>query len=326
MKKSIGPVIAAKLTIVFLVIALLVLVVPWVLPRPGLDGTIPERPFPDSRFADIGGVRMHWRERLPARRDGQALVVLLHGFGASGFSWRHTLDTLEADGHAVIAPDVPPFGYSERTASGPEWPALVLGVADRVRPGSDLVLVGHSMGAGVAADVAAMAPDRVRQIVMVDGTPALRRGGGYTSRLLAVPSFARAAEVFAAWRLVKKDAIAGLLESAFGRAPTEEELDGYFRPLTIPGTYPILLRRLAQRGAPDDAWAKSPTSVVWGEHDDWVPRQHADKLLAAHPEFSPIRVIAGAGHNPMDTHPDALNRLLIELIRDWQPAPTGDGQ
>lgn len=308
--------VARKLIFVGLTIVLLVLVVPWLLPRPGLDGTIPELPFADSRFAQVEGIRMHWRERQPEPDNNRPLIVLLHGFGGSSFSWRHTLESLEREGHPVIAPDVPPFGYSERTAGGPGWPELVIGVVDHVRPGVDMVLVGHSMGAGVAANIASRVPERVRQIIMVDGTPGLRRPPGRMSWVMQVPSFARAAEVFAAWQLVDQEAISEMLASAFGRPATDEELQGYFRPLTVPGTYPALLRRMAQRGTPGQAWSDVPTALIWGENDEWVPRARADALVDTYPKIAPIRTIEGAAHNPMDTHPEALDRLLLELLRD----------
>ena len=300
-------------------------ILPWLLPRPGIDGTIPDLPFSDSQFGSIKGIRMHWRQRLPENAADRPLVVLIHGFGGSGFSWRHTLDALERVGYPVIATDLPPFGYSERTGTGPDWPALVLAVADQVGAEQPLVLIGHSMGAGVAADLAARVPDRVRLLVMVDGTPGLRRDDSGWSWAFKLPPIGRAAEVFAAWRLVDPDTISDMLSSAFGRPPTTAELQGYYAPLTIPGTYPALLRQLARRQDPAEGWARVATTLVWGEHDRWVPIERAHRLLERHPEFLPLRVVDDAAHNPMDTQPESLNSLLIELISGQFPLPAARG-
>lgn len=304
-----------KLLVALAALASIALALPWLLPRPGLDGTIPERPFPDSRFDEVEGVRLHWRERGSERAgERAALVVLVHGFGGSAFSWRHTLDSLEASGYAAIAPDLPPFGYSERAAEGPDWVSLVHALIDRSGSGGPLVLVGHSMGARVAAEVAARIPARVRKLILVDGTPDLGGAPRAFAWALSIPSVGRAAEVFAAWRLLDRRALRGLLASAFGRAPTDEELAGYTAPLTVPGTYPALLRRMAARTRASAGDLPVPTAVVWGERDEWVPVAHAERLVERRPEAGPIRIVPGAGHNPMETHPEAFHALLLELI------------
>ncbi|NBB92586.1 MAG: alpha/beta fold hydrolase [Gammaproteobacteria bacterium] len=173
--------------IILVIVALLGLaaIVPYLLPKPNLNGRIPDQPFDDSRFGQIDGIRLHWRERRV--EDSPALVVLLHGYGASAFSWRHTLDALEAAGYHAVAPDLPPFGYSERTADGPDWPALVTALADRVAPDAPLILVGHSMGVGVGSDVAARLPGRVERLIMVDGVPNIGRNRGPVGWFLALP-------------------------------------------------------------------------------------------------------------------------------------------
>jgi pimeloyl-ACP methyl ester carboxylesterase len=307
-----------KLVLVLILIALpaLALASPWFVPRPGLDGTIPEQPFADSRFAAVDGVRLHWRQRLVDAPDDRALVVLLHGFGGSTFSWRHTLDALEDAGHPAIAVDLPPFGYSQRTGLGPSWGELVRGLAERVAPGRELVVVGHSMGAGVAAEIAAAVPGRVRQLVFVDGTPGLRRPAGIPfAWALYIPSVRRALDSWAAWKLVDEDNIRRLLASALGRAPSDDELAGYFHPLTIPGTYPSLLVRMNQReGGVPEGWDRVPLAVVWGGRDDWVDIDRIRPWIADHPELRAFDTIAEAGHNPMDTHPDAFNDWLLAQL------------
>lgn len=78
-----------------LALLMLALLIPYLLPRPGIDGVIPEQPFADSRFAQVEGIRLHYRARLNAADPERALVVLVHGFGGSAFSWSDTLDALE---------------------------------------------------------------------------------------------------------------------------------------------------------------------------------------------------------------------------------------
>jgi pimeloyl-ACP methyl ester carboxylesterase len=293
------------------------LIAPGFVAAAGTGGEIPDKPFGDSRFETVDGVRVHWRERIPAAPGDRPLVVLIHGFGGSAFSWRHTLEALEQAGYPCVAVDLPPFGYSERTGEGPSWAELVAGVADRVAPGRPLKLVGHSMGAGVAAEVAAAAPDRVELLVLAAGTPGLRgTDSGWFSLALDAAPVREAIEAWARWQLLDETSFKNSLASAFGREPTEAEIEGYRQPLTIPGTFTALLARLERRegGAPE-GWQQVPLAVVWGENDRWVPIDRIRPWLEDHPNLQAFDTLAEAAHNPMDTHPEAFNDWLIEQLQ-----------
>lgn len=292
------------------------LALPWALPRPGLDGQIPEQPFADSRFAEVDSVRLHYRWREPEASD-EALVVLLHGFGGSAFSWRDTQLALEQAGLRSMAIDLPPFGYSQRSGIGADWASLVAGLVDQIDPDARLFVVGHSMGAGVAARLAARHPDRLERLILVAGTPTMgaRNQGPGLWLVNRTPALGRWAEVLAAHRLVNEDNISEMLASAFGRAPSADELTGYYHPLTIPGTYPALLRRMELESSQDAAgWDQVPTVLIWGEDDRWVPLSVGQTLIDRHPELE-IHVMPGAGHNPMDTEVEAFNALLVRAVR-----------
>lgn len=296
-------------------VLLAVMIVPWLLPRPGLIGEIPEQPFSDSRFAEIAGVRLHHRARQLDVGSEKPLVILLHGFASSTFAWRHTLDALGHNGHPVVAVDLPPFGYSERNGAGSDWPDLIIGLSDTLAPDRTWIVVGHSMGAAVAAEMAARRPDQVAELVFVAGTPGMNRRinrlGLWATR---IPSVARAMEVLIAHHAITEDNVFELLQSAYGREPSTEEFEHYYRPLSIPGTYPALIRRLADRPRePDESWQTKPVTVIWGEQDQWVPLRVGQDFLEHHPDARFI-LMESVGHNPMETHPSEFNRHLFERL------------
>jgi 2-hydroxy-6-oxonona-2,4-dienedioate hydrolase len=291
------------------------LALPWLLPRPGLDGQIPDQPFTDSRFAEVESVGLHYRWRAPDQPE-EPLIVLLHGFGGSAFSWRDSLDVFEQAGYRTMAIDLPPFGYSQRVGGGTDWASLVTGLVDQIDPDARLIVIGHSMGAGVAARLAARQPDRIERLIMVAGTPTTgARGQGSGLRLVnRVPALGRWAEILAAHRLVNEANIRDMLASAFGRAPSEQELAGYFHPLTIPGTYPALLKQLELESEQDSAgWDQVPTRLIWGEEDGWVPLGVGQALAERYPGLQ-LQIMPGAGHNPMDTEAEAFNRILVDAL------------
>ena len=99
--------------VVILLIALLV--GPLFVPVPPLTGTVEAATLvdADSRFVDLplgsDTLSVHYKE---AGDPGRSLV-LLHGFGASLFSWREVMAPLAAT-NQVIAFDRPAFGLTER--------------------------------------------------------------------------------------------------------------------------------------------------------------------------------------------------------------------
>lgn len=95
-----------------------------------------------------------------------AAVVLIHGWGGTGASWRPIREHLH--GRPVVAPDL--LGHGSRT--GEAWPSVtVRDLAEDVAAdlgGRPVVLVGHSMGGQVALDLALRWPERVAGVVVVD--------------------------------------------------------------------------------------------------------------------------------------------------------------
>jgi len=93
------------------VIIALLLVVPFLIPVPPLENTVPAESLadPDSKFIEVNGVNVHYK----SYGQGEPAFILLHGFGASLFSWRDVTAPLSEYG-TVIAYDRPAFGLTKR--------------------------------------------------------------------------------------------------------------------------------------------------------------------------------------------------------------------
>ena len=168
--------------IIALVAFLLLLIGPLLYPVPTLKGTVPERDLadPESRFAEINGLTVHYTEM----GEGEPVFILLHGFGASEFSWREVGEPLSREGRVIVY-DRPAFGLTERPMPG-EWTGtnpysvqgnieLLDGLMDE-RGVEKAILVGNSAGGEVAAVYALEHPDRVQGLILVD--PAMSKQGG----------------------------------------------------------------------------------------------------------------------------------------------------
>ena len=122
------------------------------------------------RSASIAGHRWIWVEREAARADAPTLV-LVHGFTGSKSNW-YVLARELGRRYRLLIPDLPGWGESERI-EGQDYgfaaqAARLAAFIERVdhREGSELVLLGHSMGGGIVALTAARYPQLIDRLGM----------------------------------------------------------------------------------------------------------------------------------------------------------------
>lgn len=120
---------------------------------------------------DVGGVDLH-----VAEQGSGPLVVLLHGFPESWYSWRHQFNALARAGYRVAAPDQRGYGASHSPENIEDYtlPHLVGDLVGLIRAlgQEQAVVVGHDWGAPVAWSGAMMRPDVVRAVAGLSVPPA----------------------------------------------------------------------------------------------------------------------------------------------------------
>ncbi|MFJ9695623.1 alpha/beta fold hydrolase [Kitasatospora sp. NPDC101183] len=119
---------------------------------------------------EVNGVRLH----LAEQGEGP-LVLLLHGFPESWYSWRHQFAPLAEAGYRVVAPDQRGFARSEQPERIDAYTVLhMLGDLTgliKALGAEQAVVVGHDWGAPVAWSAAALRPDLVRGVVGLSVPP-----------------------------------------------------------------------------------------------------------------------------------------------------------
>src|SRR6184192_4626784 len=119
---------------------------------------------PQSKFAEVNGVRLHYL--IAGKGDP---VVLLHGYAQTSHMWLPLIAKL-ADKHTVIAPDLRGFGQSSAPEGGYTKKAMAQDIHalmkslryDRIR------LVGHDIGLMVAYAYAAQYSNEVDRLVLME--------------------------------------------------------------------------------------------------------------------------------------------------------------
>ncbi|MEZ5996327.1 MAG: alpha/beta hydrolase [Hyphomonadaceae bacterium] len=108
--------------------------------------------------------------RLRAAVQGQGpLVVMVHGFPESWYSWRHQMGPLAAAGFTACAIDVRGYGGSDKphevdAYSMANMTGDVAGVIDALSPGAPAVVIGHDWGAPIAWHTAVLHASKVRAV------------------------------------------------------------------------------------------------------------------------------------------------------------------
>lgn len=300
------------------------IILPLVIPIPPAGDTHPPRELAgaDSQFLEVNSLEVH----LQQAGHGGLPLVLLHGFGASVFSWRQVLAPLAAD-RRVVAFDRPGFGLTERPM--PPYPGgaspyaqaaqvdLTLGLMDALAI-DRAVLVGNSAGGTIALQTALEHPERVAALVLVD--PAVDAGGGapaWVRPLLKLPQVRRIGPLFVrnirewglemvatAWHDPSKitpDVIAG-----YTLPLQTENWDRALWELTLASPELDLASRLAE--------LRMPVLVITGDDDRIVPTAESIRLAGEVPGAELV-VIPACGHVPQEECPAAFLEAVESFLR-----------
>jgi epoxide hydrolase A/B len=135
--------------------------------------------LPDMHMVETNGIRV----RVALSGEGP-LVVLVHGFPESWYSWRHQIPALAAAGFRVAAPDVRGYGGSDKPLQIEAYAiaqmcADVAGLIEALGE-TQAILVGHDWGAPIVWNTALIHAEKVRAVV---GLSVPHTGRGPISRI-----------------------------------------------------------------------------------------------------------------------------------------------
>jgi pimeloyl-ACP methyl ester carboxylesterase len=256
-----------------------------------------------------------WRGSLPD-------LVLLHGGGQNAHTW----DTVAlALGRPLIAIDLPGHGHSSRRHDrnyGPWRNAeAVAAVLDQLHgrwPGRGLAIAGMSLGGVTAIRLAALRPDLVRRLVVIDVTPqvhepvrelspadrgavALLSGPPVYDTFEAMADAAVAASPRRPRSAVERGVRHNSVQLPDGRWTWRHDL--FDRPEAVED-----FTSLWQ----DVAAISVPVMLVRGGNSGFVRDADADRFCQALPGLR-VETVAEAGHAVQSDQPLALARLIGEF-------------
>ena len=252
---------------------------------------------------------------------GGAPVVLIHGFGTCSFLWRNVAPSLALTQHTAYAVDLLGYGESDRPFDADFGLAAQADYMERAMTAlrvARAALVGVDIGATIALRLAALRPERVARLILINPVA-----------FEHVP----ASDIRALQRSTARFALR-VSRGLFGAAPLlTPVLDGSVAdPARMPpplvgrylapyvgqeGVTHLLALARAVRGFDfeeiDLTQVRAHTLVIRGERDEWVGPEVAEQLKASIAQCRVVTVPGVARLIPEEA-PDALADLVINFI------------
>jgi pimeloyl-ACP methyl ester carboxylesterase len=246
-------------------------------------------------------------------------LVFIHGFGSSIYSWRKNLDPISKH-HRVCAPDLPGFGYSDKPLDADysidAYADFIIQFMDKLQI-KKAVLVGHSLGGGIALLASLKYPSRVQALILLNTeaypiTPPLMLT---VAKLPGIRSIIHRA--IGEW-VVR----ISLKRSYYDHTLiTDRLVDEYYRPfLTENGkAVPIKvlqamdfekLKELPRRYRR----IRKKTLIIWGK-EDRISRIHLAHKLKKDLRNSKLLIIPNSGHLVQEEKPEVVNRAILNFVR-----------
>jgi pimeloyl-ACP methyl ester carboxylesterase len=306
---------------------------------PGPPGAPGEPTAPIAHeYADVNGVRLHY-----ARAGSGPLMVFLHGFPEFWYEWKYQLAEFSRD-HTVVAPDMRGYNLSSKPAALAEYqmPKLVedlRALTDgllKAAGGSTFTLVAHDWGGVVAWVFAALHPDMIDRLVIVNAPhPTV-----FARLLREDPDQQRASQYMLMFRSPDAEAtlsangyqqLTSMVLGAGLRAGTvtEQDQQEYVAAWSQPGALtgglnyyrsagigPAPAGGSAAEAAPASAppvLVRVPTLVIWGEKDTALLTANLNGLDQYVPKLT-IKRIPDGTHWVVREDAADVNRLIREYL------------
>jgi len=307
---------------IIIILIFLVFVLPYIIPIEEGE-IIPIKPFENSYFINIEGLELHYRIWSPITNDIKGKIVLIHGLGGSTFSFRNNVEFLSSQGYYVVAVDLPAFGYSTRVRginhSQSNRAKLIWHLLDGLDQelkeelyDNKWTILGHSMGASTAIEMANQNETAVRTLIFVAGAVTTNRE---SPTIFKIPPINRWARVILSNFLINEKRISSFLESAYGKKPSSEDVQGYLQPLLTNGTGNSLVDFvLTSRNTTISELNVLNLNIIliWGELDSWVSVEEIAKIKDIIPNVY-FTILEGEGHCPNETSP-LFNEVLLKYL------------
>jgi pimeloyl-ACP methyl ester carboxylesterase len=281
--------------------------------------------------AGLHDVVLHGHRVFYRSAGSGPVLVLVHGITSTSDTWSGVLPYL-AERFTVVAPDLLGHGESAKPRGDYSLGAYASGIRDLLFTlGHErATFVGHSLGGGIAMQLAYQFPEHCERLVLVS-SGGLGRDITALLRAASLPGSELVLPLLANERFMGAGRAVGRVLGRVGlRLHTDlgEVLRGHasLSDGETRAAFVHTLRTIVDPGgqrvdASDRLYLAQaiPFLIIWGERDPIIPVEHA---LAAHRLVpgSRLELFPQAGHFPHLDDPLRFVRLLVEFMETTEPA------
>ncbi|HET8860589.1 alpha/beta hydrolase [Marivirga sp.] len=265
------------------------------------------------------------RNKLHVKISGNGpAIFLIHGSFSSLHTWKDWQNKLSKS-FTVVSMDLPGHGL---TGSNPQskydtdyYASLMFKLADKLNI-DNLSVAGNSMGGQVAYKMAILAPQRISNLILLNSSGInMKAKEGYKNQKISVFSLIKNPLIS---KIIIKITPRFLLESSIKQVYyddskiNDEKIQRYYDLLLNEGNRKATIARLNQKIEEETNLLKeiqTPTLILWGQHDEWIPVSHAAEFHKLIPN-SCIKIYANAGHIPMEEIPDETVKDALKFLSE----------
>ncbi len=275
-------------------------------------------------FKEVNGIKLHYVEN-----GSGPLVILLHGFPEFWYGWRNQIPVLSKQ-YRVVAPDMRGYNLSDKPSKVSDYKIDLLAsdIAELIKTLGEekAIVVGHDWGAAVAWAVAALHPNRVKKLGILN---------------VPHPAEMKKALMGSNWSQIKKSwyifffQLPALPEKMVGNkdffprtfqrmctnpnAVSATDIEEYRKAFAQPGalTAAINYYRATFRGLssqPQLPKIQAPVLMLWGEKDTALGKELTYNTAAYCTQPPTIFYEPNAGHFIQHDNPDWVNEKLLAFF------------
>ncbi|UPM42155.1 alpha/beta fold hydrolase [Halocatena salina] len=283
---------------------------------------LPDVPSAEAAIRSVDGVELHV---VTAGETDAELIVFLHGFPEFWYQWSEYIKPFVNSGYRVLVPDQRGYNLSEKPTGVRPYrlSRLSADVAALLETeGRESAhIIGHDWGAAVAWDLALRRPEIVDRLGIVNVPhPAVFVDTLRSSLIQLFKSsyiFQFQIPRLPEWYVKRADFEPWVSAMRDGSQPgtfTEEAFDRYRRAWTQAGAPTAMInwyRALRYRPTVPDKRVTVPTRIVWGENDQALVPEMAERSLG-YCEHGDLKRFPHATHWITHEHPDRVTALLLD--------------
>ena len=249
-------------------------------------------------------------------------LILIHGYGAGIWVWEKQIDFLSKF-YRVYALDLIGHGFSDRPKI-PYTPETYIYFFKDFMDGVEIenaTLIGNSMGGGIAWGMAAIFPERVERLILIDCVPpdVLDQVKNDSFRtLVAIKDFPLLPYLVFISR--NKNSIKWILQECVSdiKLVTPEIVSRQYQLSKMRGSTWVLystFKNGKEASKLRDYLPRiyQPTLLIWGERDLIFPPSVGEDLHRAI-KGSKFQMIEKSGHIPMWETPEEVNQAIIAFL------------